>query len=77
MDTLTALTTKTVETRVCMKGLGKKNAVVEGRERKRPSASKVGVPTAQVKRLVLMRVPIKRSIGARRERHSYAWDRRC
>ena len=58
MDTLTALTTKTVETRVCMKELGKKNAVVEGRERKRASASKVGVPTAQVKRLVLMRVPI-------------------
>jgi hypothetical protein len=41
-----------------MKGLGKKNAVVEGRERKRASASKVGVATAQVKRLVLMRVPI-------------------
>jgi hypothetical protein len=32
-----------------MKGLGKKNAIVEGRERKRASASKVGVATAQVK----------------------------
>ena len=41
-----------------MKGLGKKNAVVEGRERKRASASKVGVATAEVKRVVLMRVPM-------------------
>ena len=60
-----------------MKGLGKKNAVVEGRERKRASASKVGVATAEVKRVVLMRVPIPISIGARRERRLYAWNRRC
>ena len=58
MDTLTALITKTVEIRVNMKGLGNKNAAVEGRERKRASTSKVGVAAAQVKRLVLMRVPI-------------------
>ena len=43
-----------------IKGLEKKNPAVEGRETKRALASKVGVATAQVKRLVLMRVSITR-----------------
>jgi len=40
------------------KGPGKKNAAVEGHKGKMALASEEGVATAQVKLLVLMRVPI-------------------
>ena len=66
MDTLTALTPKTVEITSKYEGMGKKNAVIEGREGKRASASKVGVTPAQVKRLVLMGAD-SREIGAEGE----------
>ena len=67
MDTPTALTTKTVEIKVNIKGLEKKNPAVKTRETKRALASKVGVATAQVKRLVLMRVLIEKYRGAEGE----------
>ena len=67
MDNPTALTTKTGEIKINIKGLEKKNPAVEGRETKRALASKVGVATAQVKRLVLMRVLTEKYRGAEGE----------
>ena len=49
---------KAVEAEVNTKGPGKQNAVVEGHKEKRALASEVGVATARVKPLVLMRVLI-------------------
>jgi hypothetical protein len=59
-----------------MKGPGKKNAAVKERERERALASEVGVATAQVKLLVLIRAPISEKCRDAKGEVFVCWDRR-